>query len=202
LPVIRKAPDVGRNVMRTLIFILLLFVTSASNIASKDPWDKDQSQWSLLMKLAYAGDTQRIKILLSKGEKVNAKNVNGWTPLKVAVKNKQTITVSYLLRQNADPNLADNDGLNSLMEACLHNHFDIARILLQNGANPNLTNKVGWTALMGATSFGDTKTMELLLKFKANVNAKRETDGMTALDLAKYNNDNQKINLLLKYGAK
>lgn len=193
---------VGCNVMKTLLLISFHLLTIASCYATKDPWDKDKSKWTVLMKFAYQGDTLRIDSLLSHGQNINSKNINGWTALKVAVKKGQTKTVSYLLRQKADPNVADNEGMTALMEASLHNHFGIAAILLESKANPNLTNNVGWTALMGATSFGDTKIMELLLKHKADINAKRQTDGMTALALAKYNNDNAKIKLLTSYGAK
>lgn len=167
-----------------------------------DTWDKDQSKWSSLMKFAHKGDTSGIKSLLIRGQDVNGKNVDGWTALKVAVKKGQITTVKYLLRYTADPNLADTGGLNSLMEACLHNNYDIAAVLLETGADPNLTNIYGWTALMGATTHGDIKLMELLLNHQADVNAKRKTDGMTALRLAKIFKDNKKIELLTSYGAK
>ena len=167
-----------------------------------DEWDKDQSKWNLLMKLAYKGDTSGVKSLLTQGQDINSENADGWTALKVAVKKSQIKTVKYLLQHNADPNLADKEGLNSLMEACLHNYYDIAAMLLENGADPNLTNIYGWTALMGSTVHGDLKLMELLLKYKADINAKRKTDGMTALRLAKFLKDKQKVELLTRYGAK
>jgi ankyrin repeat protein len=186
--------------MKTLLTIIFFFAASYTCFATKDPWDKDQSKWTTLMKYAYKGDTVRIDSLLSRGENVNQKDINGWTALKVAVKKGRSKTVAYLLRHKADPNLADNEKMTPLMEACIHNHYNIANLLLETGANPNQTNH-GWTALMGATSFADTKLMELLIKYKANVNAKRTIDGMTALGLAIYNNNRQKIDLLKRNGA-
>jgi poly(3-hydroxybutyrate) depolymerase len=167
-----------------------------------DRWDKDQSKWTLLMKLAYRGDTLKIGKLIAQGQNINNKNADGWTAIKVAVKNGEINTVRYLLQNKADPNLADKEGLNSLMEACIHNRYNMASMLLENGANPNLTNIYGWTALMGAITYGDIKLMELLLKYKADVNARRRTDGMTPLRLAKFINDDQKVKLLTSYGAK
>ncbi|MBD0333406.1 MAG: ankyrin repeat domain-containing protein, partial [Chitinophagaceae bacterium] len=167
-----------------------------------DTWDKDQSKWTLLMKHAYKDDTSTINSLLIGGQNINSKNAEGWTALKVAVIKGEIKTVKYLLQHKADPNLADREGLNSLMEACIHNHYDIATMLLENGADPNLTNIYGWTALMGATVHGDINLIELLLKYKADINARRKTDGMTALGLAKFIKDNQKIELLTSYGAK
>ena len=201
-PACCKAVDVGRNVMKILLLMCFYFFTIASCYANKDPWDKDQSKWTILMKLAYQGDTLRIDSLLSHKQNINSQNINGWTALKVAIKKGQTKTVDFLLRHKADPDLADNEGMTVLMEACINNRLDFVNRLLDNKANPNLRNKVGWTALMGATSFGDIKIIEVLLRHKADINAKRQTDGMTALALAKYNNNNQKINLLTKFGAR
>ena len=167
-----------------------------------DDWDKYQSKWTELMKMSYKGDTLGIKILLEQGKDINTENEDGWTALKVAVKRGDVKTAKYLLQHKADPNLADREGLNSLMEACLHNNYEIAEMLLENEANPNLTNIYGWTALMGATTNGDIKLMKLLLKYKADINAKRRTDGMTPLLLAKFIQDDEKVKFLTSNGAR
>lgn len=89
-----------------------------------------------------------------------------------------------------------------LMEAALHNNKEIAKLLLKKGADPNRKNMTGWTALMGATSFADVEMMKLLIDNGAEINIKRKVDGNTALALAKLNKEKDKIDFLLKSGAK
>ncbi len=195
--------NVGPNVlMKRLVFVVILTLLTLDSLASKDPWDKDQSKWTPLMKLAHSNDTIKIKELIRSGISINLQNKDGWTALKVASKKGLTKTVDFLLRNGADTNLADKDKMTPLMEAALHNEKEIAKLLIKRGADPNRKNKTGWTALMGATSFADLEMMKLLVDNGADINVKRKVDGNTALELARLNNEKEKIDFLLKSGAK
>src|SRR5687768_3404508 len=103
--------------MDRLFLLIILTFFSLDTFASKDAWDKDQSRWTPLMKLAHSGDTVKIKELLNSGISVNLRNKDGWTALKVASKKGQTKTVDFLLRNGADANLSDKGKMTPLMEA-------------------------------------------------------------------------------------
>ena len=71
--------NVVRNVfMDRLFFLIILALFSLDTFASKDPWDKDQSKWTPLMKLAHSSDTLKIKELIKAGISVNLQNKDGW----------------------------------------------------------------------------------------------------------------------------
>jgi ankyrin repeat protein len=118
--------------MYRVFFLIILPLLSRDNFASITPWDKDQSRWTPLMKLAYLGDTVKIKELLNSGISVNLRNEDGWTALKVASKKGLTKTVDFLLRNGADANLSDKSKMTPLMDAALHNEKEIAKLPIKN----------------------------------------------------------------------
>lgn len=72
--------------MERVVFAIALTFLTLDSFASKDPWDKDQSKWTPLMKLAHSNDTIKIKELIRTGISINLQNKDGWTALKVASK--------------------------------------------------------------------------------------------------------------------
>jgi ankyrin repeat protein len=190
--------------MKKLAITSFLSLISILAFAHKDPWDKDKSDWTTLMKVAYDNDTVKANTLLKNGIDINEVSPRGWTALKVAIKKENILMVTYLLKHSANPNLFDKTGFTPLMEACQHSYPDIVKKLLENGANPNAKLPNGWTALMSAVGVkdGDLRIINLLINYKADVNAKRTTDGYTVLKLAEYNGDKKKIAILKQSGAK
>lgn len=82
---------------------------------------------------------------------------------------------------------------------------DIATMekMMEDGmiTNINVQDKNGgYTALMAQTLYGEIAEMEWLLKKKANVDL-QGSDGMSAIFLAIYNGDLDKVKLLLRYNA-
>jgi ankyrin repeat protein len=74
--------------------------------------------------------------------------------------------------------------------------------LLKNGENLDLQDEYGQTAIISFINqdFGDLRWLRILLKKGANVNL-LDKDGDSALDLARFKNRQDIVQLLLNYGA-
>lgn len=98
---------------------------------------------------AFAGDLEGVKQALASGADLNAGDDVGYTPLNVAIQQKQVEVVKLLLESGADPNRADHDG-NVPLWTAVHNwgHDDrIVLLLLHKGADPRIANNYGRSPL-------------------------------------------------------
>ena len=138
-------------------------------------WDKEK-WWSPLMSAASRLDL--VKLLVSHGADVNARNESGHTPLSRAVQGQRLEVVKYLMGEGADKdiNAADADGMTPLMWA----RRDIAEYLLENGADVNARKNDGSTTLMMAVKEGEIDFAKHLLRYGADINA-RNNEGETPL---------------------
>jgi ankyrin repeat protein len=180
--------------------------------------------------LHFAETTDAAALLLSKGADVNARDLEGRTPLDSAL-DRGNPTIDLLLAHGADVRSADNFGNTRLHRASGQGDAIAVKMLLARGADAMARNTDGWTPLHAAEDadvaklllsagadvnardrWGDTPLhksctadrkgdlMKVLLAGGANVNAKAN-DGSTPLHtLAKCNNDAD-AKLLLENGA-
>ena len=120
----------------------------------------------------------------------DATNAIGYTPLMSASRSYRVEVVEELLKRNADPNMAANDGLTALhcAVASVPSQPDrqarCVEILLDAGAEPSPATDTGLTPLMNAAWFGCVEATEIMLTHVADVNAK-DKQGRSAFDLAK-----------------
>jgi uncharacterized protein len=108
--------------------------------------------------------------------------------------------VQWLLDQHADVNAKDETGVTPLMWAALKGNSDVAQIILDAGADPNLKEESGMTTIMFAVTEHQPKILKLILAKKPDVSADR--GGVTALRVARANNDLESVTLLKEAGAK
>src|SRR5689334_19650113 len=94
----------------------------------------------------------------------------GDAPLFAALQRGDAREVAQLLKDGANANAVDRDGMPALMAATLFAGADMVELLLKNGANPNQADTSGATPLMWAVP--DTAKLKLLVAKGANVNAK------------------------------
>lgn len=145
------------------------------------------------------GDVQSIKILLSMGAPVNAKNDAGQTPLHLAVTSLNVEACKLLIEHGANVNIANNDGNTPL-------HFgapykDICELLIVHGANVNAKNNKGWTPIFNVVyKYDNPDDCALLISKGANINEK-DNSGRTPLDLAKAVNNQKVYDFLISKGA-
>jgi ankyrin repeat protein len=81
------------------------------------------------------GHTNVVKVLLSHGAEINARETNGWTPLHLVAYWNRTNLVEFLIANKADVNAEDNHGGTPLRLAVRKRHEEIAASLRQHGGH-------------------------------------------------------------------
>jgi hypothetical protein len=117
-----------------------------------------------------------------------------------AVRRGNAYKVIEFLREGANVNTRDEDGLTPLHYAASRGYVEVARLLLENGADVNAKNEHGITPLHFAASEGHADVARLLLERGADANA-RDEDGLTPLHNAAANGHLDVVKLLLEKGA-
>ncbi|MFP5378707.1 MAG: ankyrin repeat domain-containing protein [Vicinamibacteria bacterium] len=110
-------------------------------------------------------------------------------------------TVRALLREGADVNAAQGDGMTALHWAAMQGHGEIAEMLLYAGGNVRATTRLGaYTPLHLASQKGAAAIVSALLAAGAPVNAVTST-GATPLMLAAASGSADAVTALLDKGA-
>ncbi|XP_030646834.1 protein phosphatase 1 regulatory subunit 12A [Chanos chanos] len=91
--------------------------------------------------------------------------------------------VESLLRQGADINHANVDGLTALHQACIDENSEMVQFLVENGSDVNRGDNEGWTPLHAAASCGFIQIAKYLLEHGAQVGAVN-SEGELPLDVA------------------
>uniref|UniRef100_A0ABD2X5A0 Uncharacterized protein n=1 Tax=Trichogramma kaykai TaxID=54128 RepID=A0ABD2X5A0_9HYME len=159
------------------LFELLLRRYADPNIANKEGCtllhiiceeEVDDNSFELLFKIS---DDIRQKL------HIDAQNNAGNTPLHLAVKNKNYITVEFLLRRDANPNLANAEGLTPMHIICETDcDHELAEMIFEISNNKyqpvhvNDQDLNGNTPLHVAAYFRQPLVTEILLRKGANPN--------------------------------
>lgn len=104
-------------------------------------------------------------------------------PLADAVQKMDRVQIRALVRQHANINAPQPDGMTALHWAAYQDDVDIARLLVRAGANAKAVNRYGVTPLSLACTNGNAPMVDLLLMAGADPNAALpggETPLMTA----------------------
>lgn len=91
--------------------------------------------------------------------------------------------VAELLRQGADINHANIDGLTALHQACIDENADMVQFLVESGSDVNRGDNEGWTPLHAAASCGFIQITKYLIEHGAHVGAVN-SEGELPLDVA------------------
>jgi ankyrin repeat protein len=106
-----------------------------------------------------------------------------------------------LLKEGADVNSAQGDGMTALHWAAMKDNVELAEMLLYAGANVKATTRMGaYTPLMLAAKNGNGSMVQALVKGGADVNATTST-GVTPLMLASQSGSAAAVETLIKAGA-
>jgi len=142
--------------------VVLVLLGHGANVGNKDHHG--------MTALHRADNPAVAKILLDRGADLSARSVDGWTPLRMALKyNKSDDLVRYLLERGADINDIDNNN-NDLIHETL---FIFCKpkalgILLDAGADPNRKDRWGETRLSWAKSKKFDECAEVLRQHGAH----------------------------------
>ena len=147
-------------------------------------------------------ETDIIELILRKGANLEAPDLEGNTPLAIAVQEKRTPLCDFLISQNANVNNINDDGESCLHIAILVTHPQMVRSLLQHNANYRCKTKAGETLLHYAAQYGDMECLEILRSFNLEdinvedkvmgispVHSSREVKGLSAIQIAEQRPD-------------
>ena len=148
-----------------------------------------------LLEAAEEGDAELLLTLIDNGEDINS-DINGETPLSLAVKNGHANVVSTLLDHGAESEIYNS----FLNEAAINGHADIAADLLAHGADVNVKYFGQYSALTDAAKNGHADVVDILLSNGADINH-QERDGEIALVFAAISGHADVVSLLIKHGA-
>ena len=151
------------------------------------------------------GDVERVKLLISKGADVNAKDEEEQTPLHHATRAANTEVVQLLVEAGADVNAKDNRGRTPLRLAGRYEP-DTVRLLIEAGADVNVKYNRGMTPLHRVLNYenryidGQRDLAKLLVAKGADVNS-TDKYGRTPLHLAATLSHKDIAELLLAKGS-
>ncbi len=109
--------------------------------------------------------------------------------------------VRSLIREAADVNSAQGDGMTALHWAALHGDDEMTRLLLYAGANVRATTRLGgYTPLFLAAEAGFARVVDVLLEAGASAAAPAR-NGITPLMMAASSGNTEALSLLVEAGA-
>jgi len=129
---------------------------------------------------------------------VNTRNPDsGETALMIVVKRRDSTWLRFLLAKDADPSIADRQGMTPLMHAAMLDFTDGATLLLDDGAPVDQTNRRGETALILAVQANNPAMVRLLVRRGADPDKADHIAGLSARDYAKRNDRSGRMAALL-----
>ncbi len=135
---------------------------------------------------ARLGSLELAKLLLDAGAQVNARNVDGESPVMEAIRHHQEEVVRHLLVEaKANPNHRCGSGETPLMVAAAEGFFEGAELLIAQGADVHARAKAGNALIYAVDTFrANEKIISLLVEKGARYDIRNE-EGKTALEIAR-----------------
>jgi len=170
--------------------------------------EKDILDWTPLHYAAAKPSLHALQVLLTCRADINigAQDIRGQTPLHCACRHDNVSAVQSLLREGAEINIQDADGIAPLHNVAICGGKDVMQLLVEAGADVNVVDGLGNTPLHWAAYEGHTDLVKKLLEV-ANKTL-RDHNGRTPLHLAAIaggsktaNQETAIVRLLLEKGA-
>ncbi|CAL1285645.1 unnamed protein product [Larinioides sclopetarius] len=169
-----------------------------------NPYSKDTTGQTVLHVAAFYNRIEVMWYLIEQEHismDISMDDVNGKTPLHIAVENQSNNIVKYLSKFCICLNKKDKHGLTPLHTAILWNNIDAVKILLDKETNVDANRSYGnYTALQIAARCGNPYLVKLLIAKKAHIDAKCMF-GATSLHLATLNGNFEIVKILVESGA-
>lgn len=148
-----------------------------------------------------ADDPVRVHYLVEKKHAdVNARDLQGSTPLLNAIRKRSMSMVRYLVGHHADVNGADTDGWTPMMTAAWVDDGDAVEYLAARKADINARNPSGLTPLGIASEYSKDVAVVALVRAGSDVN-QRIGSGYTPLMLAVAGQATRSAKALIDHGA-
>ncbi len=186
-----------QKTIRYAIAMMMIIVSIAiSNAETIDEPRDEKERTPLMIALRDKADMAEVISLLDQGADINAKNINGFTPLMYASNFANAETVQFILDNGADIHAKDVWGRTALFFATSSSKTAL-QILLDAGADPNIQDVDGKTALMEVLNIYDKdlpyeeivqlrkERVQLLIDYGADITLK-DKDGLNIVDHARF----------------
>lgn len=142
-------------------------------------------------------DLGYVRIFIENGGDINQTDMNGYTPLMVAINQSFPEIALLLLEHNANVSIKGGNGYDALLLAANAGLRKIVESLIEKGVDINSPTETFFTALHLSADNGYSKIVELLLRHpKINVNA-RTKQNSTALHFASNEGHLETVRVLL-----
>ncbi len=161
----------------------------------------DSGHTALIIAANSDGTSDVAKLLVSRGAKVNATALSGFTPLHSATFSGDPGLIELLLEKGADARAKNRVGWTALHGAAMMGNLRMVRALLEHGADANSSDANGYTPLIWASAAGSSDVVELLLRKGADPNAREKFHGGPPLIYAASAGNAEVAKLLLAAGA-
>jgi ankyrin repeat protein len=172
------------------VSIMQALINAGADVNAKNSRAATALHWA-------AADAAKVKLLLLNGASVDAKTVEGRTPLFAAATMPGSAPVMrHLLEAGADANAATLIGTTPLFPA-VNASAEATRLLLDHGADPNRATRAGVTPILFTR---DAAVVSLLVARGADVRARSKVGETALMDVAA-RGDLAGAKLLLERGA-
>jgi ankyrin repeat protein len=153
-----------RNILAGSMLALLAGGSSLSH-AQVAPTLSETTAYRGLFAAAAQGDSALIRTLVAGGEKVDAKDGHGRTPLHVAAFGAKHEAMRALVAAGANPNALENDRYDIVTIAAVANDVQTLRLALDLGCSAkNITSRYDGTALIAAAHLGHAEIVRILIR--------------------------------------
>jgi quinoprotein dehydrogenase-associated probable ABC transporter substrate-binding protein len=147
-----------------------------------DEWLKEGADLTQeLSNAVVASDQARVLALLDKGADVNKRNPQGYAPMHVAARQRDSNMIELLVQRGADVNAKDSDGWTALLHAAFRNHVPSIEVLVKAGADLDESAPGGYTPLAIAIEEGKFFAAKALIDSGAKVDARLGKNDLTPL---------------------
>ena len=154
-----------QEIIGSITVLFLIVAWPLSMRAQIPPSSGEISKYSGILAAAARGDTKRIEALIAKGEKPDARDGYGRTPLHVAAYGGHHEAMRVLVAAGADPNALENDRYDIVTIAAVANDVPTLKAALSLGASAkNITSRYDGTALIAAAHLGHTEVVRTLIR--------------------------------------
>lgn len=144
---------------------LMLTAAPPPALAQVAPTSAEQEAYSGLFAAAARGDVARIERLAAAGERIDARDGHGRTPLHVATFLGQRDAMRALVRAGANPNAFDRDRYDIATIAAVADDVATLATALDVGCSAtNVTSPYDGTALIAAAHLGHDAVVRMLIR--------------------------------------
>ena len=173
-----------RAELRLASFFLLIVAAFGIGTAAQAQF---RGGYAFLQAVESRDGTKATEALKDDSTLVNTRHPDtGETALIIVTKRRDTTWLRFLLGKDADPEIADRQGVTPLMHAALLNYPEGAEELIEADKSiVDMTNRRGETALILAVQAKNAAMVRLLVRHGANPDKSDHIAGMSARDYAK-----------------